>query len=90
MSDCLLKNFHQTYQVKINKNTLKLMTKLDFSQTFLGEYDTPEAIWNNEMRQFMIQKIAYHLSDFTPRLKSNVKALYQVCPLTQFNSDFFL
>ena len=38
-----------------------------FAQTFLGEYDTPEAIWNNEMRQFMIQKIAYHLSDFTPR-----------------------
>ena len=40
-----------------------------FAQTFLGEYDTPEAIWNNEMRQFMIQKIAYHLSDFTPRYK---------------------
>ena len=52
-----------------------------FAQIFLGEYDTPEAIWNNEMRQFMIQKIAYHLADFTPRLKSNIKALYQYCPI---------
>jgi hypothetical protein len=49
-----------------------------FAQIFLGEYDTPEAIWNSQMRQFMIQKIAYHLADFTPRLKSNVRALYQV------------
>ena len=35
-----------------------------FAQIFLGEYDTPEAIWNHEMRTFMIQKIAYHLADF--------------------------
>ncbi len=49
-----------------------------FAEIFLGEFDTPEAIWNNEMRKFMIQKIAYHLADYTPRLKSNVRALYQV------------
>ena len=55
-----------------------------FAQIFLGEYDTPEAIWNSQMRQFMIQKIAYHLADFTPRLKSNVKALYQVISLAGF------
>eukprot|EP00095_Tigriopus_kingsejongensis_P000308 maker-scaffold292_size219010-snap-gene-0.20 protein:Tk00308 transcript:maker-scaffold292_size219010-snap-gene-0.20-mRNA-1 annotation:"dnaj homolog subfamily c member 13 isoform x1" len=52
-----------------------------FAQIFLGEFDTPEAVWNSEMRQFMIQKIAYHLADFTPRLKSNVRALYQYCPI---------
>ncbi|XP_059089728.1 dnaJ homolog subfamily C member 13-like [Tigriopus californicus] len=52
-----------------------------FAEIFLGEFDTPEAIWNSEMRQFMIQKIAYHLADFTPRLKSNVRALYQYCPI---------
>ena len=33
------------------------------------------------MRTFMIQKIAYHLADFSPRLKSNVRALYQYCPI---------
>ena len=52
-----------------------------FAQIFLGEYDTPEAIWNHEMRTFMIQKVAYHLADFSPRLKSNVRALYQYCPI---------
>jgi len=49
-----------------------------FAEIYLGEFDTPEAIWNTEMRKFMIQKIAYHLADYTPRLKSNVRALYQV------------
>ncbi len=52
-----------------------------FAEIFLGEFDTPEAIWNSEMRKFMIQKIAYHLADYTPRLKSNVRALYQYCPI---------
>ena len=49
-----------------------------FSETFLGEFDTPEAIWNSEMRQLMIQKISSHISDYTPRLLSNTRAQYQV------------
>ena len=49
-----------------------------FSETFLGEFDTPEAIWSSEMRKLMIQKIASHISDFTPRLLSNTRATYQV------------
>jgi len=52
-----------------------------FATTFLGEYDTPEAIWSGEMRSLMIQKIAYHLADFTPRLQSNNRAIYQYCPI---------
>ncbi|XP_054717127.1 dnaJ homolog subfamily C member 13-like [Uloborus diversus] len=52
-----------------------------FAQIFLGEYDTPEAIWNNEMRRMMIEKIASHIADFTPRLRSNTRALYQYCPI---------
>ena len=52
-----------------------------FSTIFLGEYDTPEAIWCGEMRSLMIQKIAYHLADFTPRLQSNNRAIYQYCPI---------
>ncbi|KAK9497827.1 hypothetical protein O3M35_003746 [Rhynocoris fuscipes] len=48
-----------------------------FAQIFLGEYDTPEAIWNSEMRCMLIQKIAAHIADFTPRLWSNNKAQYQ-------------
>lgn len=49
-----------------------------FSEIFLGEFDNPEAIWNMDMRKFMIRKIAVHLAEFTPRLKSNTRAPYQV------------
>ena len=33
------------------------------------------------MRTYMIQSIALHLADFTPRLQSNTRALYQYCPI---------
>ncbi|KAJ8268464.1 hypothetical protein COCON_G00136360 [Conger conger] len=36
-----------------------------FSEIFLGEFDTPEAIWSSEMRRMMIEKIAAHLADFS-------------------------
>ncbi|GAB1606314.1 dnaJ homolog subfamily C member 13-like isoform X2 [Argonauta hians] len=52
-----------------------------FAEIFLGEFDTPEAIWSNEMRRMMIEKIASHLADFSPRLQSNTRALYQYCPI---------
>uniref|UniRef100_A0A8C7CK42 DnaJ heat shock protein family (Hsp40) member C13 n=1 Tax=Oncorhynchus kisutch TaxID=8019 RepID=A0A8C7CK42_ONCKI len=52
-----------------------------FSEIFLGEFDTPEAIWSSEMRRMMIEKIATHLADFSPRLYSNTRALYQYCPI---------
>ncbi|XP_018321035.1 dnaJ homolog subfamily C member 13 isoform X1 [Agrilus planipennis] len=47
-----------------------------FAQIFLGEFDTPEAIWNAEMRRMLIEKIAAHIADFTPRLRSNILARY--------------
>ncbi|XP_077365120.1 dnaJ homolog subfamily C member 13 isoform X1 [Festucalex cinctus] len=52
-----------------------------FSEIFLGEFDTPEAIWSCEMRRMMIEKIAAHIADFSPRLQSNTRALYQYCPI---------
>ncbi|XP_064489524.1 dnaJ homolog subfamily C member 13-like [Ornithodoros turicata] len=52
-----------------------------FAEIFLGEFDTPEAIWNSEMRRFMMEKIACHIADFTPRLKSNTRCTYQYCPI---------
>lgn len=33
----------------------------------------------------MIEKIAAHLADFTPRLQSNTRALYQYCPIPVIN-----
>lgn len=52
-----------------------------FAQIYLGEFDTPEAIWSHEMRRHMIEKIAGHLGEFSPRLRSNTRALYQYCPI---------
>eukprot|EP01135_Chromosphaera_perkinsii_P007978 Nk52_evm50s1073 gene=Nk52_evmTU50s1073 len=52
-----------------------------FAEIFLGEFDTPESIWNRDMRMLMIRKVAVHLSEFTPRLLSNAKATYQYHPL---------
>ncbi|XP_050693549.1 dnaJ homolog subfamily C member 13-like isoform X4 [Eriocheir sinensis] len=52
-----------------------------FAEIFLGEFDTPEVIWSNEMRRLMIEKLASHLADFTPRLMSNTRALYQYCAI---------
>ncbi|CAH0774017.1 unnamed protein product [Bemisia tabaci] len=50
-----------------------------FAQIFLGEFDTPEAIWNAEMRRLLIEKIALHIADFSPRLKGNNRAMYHYC-----------
>eukprot|EP00051_Salpingoeca_urceolata_P002050 m.46532 g.46532 ORF g.46532 m.46532 type:complete len:2282 (+) comp11866_c0_seq1:73-6918(+) len=52
-----------------------------FASIFLGEFDTPETIWGAEMRRKMIESIALHLADFTPRLQSNTRALYEYVPI---------
>ncbi|XP_015609793.1 dnaJ homolog subfamily C member 13 isoform X2 [Cephus cinctus] len=48
-----------------------------FAQIFLGDFDTPEAIWNAEMRRVLIEKVAAHIADFSPRLRSHMMARYQ-------------
>ncbi|XP_030387822.1 dnaJ homolog subfamily C member 13 isoform X2 [Scaptodrosophila lebanonensis] len=47
-----------------------------FAEIFLGEFDTPEAIWSSEMRRLLIEKIAAHIADFTPRLRGHTMARY--------------
>ncbi|KAM3956718.1 receptor mediated endocytosis 8 [Aphomia sociella] len=47
-----------------------------FAQIFLGEWDTPEAIWNSEMRRILMMKVAAHIGEFTPRLRAHVAARY--------------
>ncbi|TNN08971.1 DnaJ subfamily C member 13 isoform 1 [Schistosoma japonicum] len=48
-----------------------------FAEIFLGDFDSPEAIWNSEMRRYMINRITSHLADFSPRLHSNIRAIYR-------------
>ena len=52
-----------------------------FAQMFLGEFDQPETIWSNEMRRLMIEKIALHIADYSPRLMSNISAIYSYCTI---------
>lgn len=52
-----------------------------FAQIFLGEFDTPEAIWNSEMRRMLIEKIAGHIAEFSPRLRSHTMARYHYIPI---------
>nr|CDJ98393.1 Heat shock protein DnaJ domain containing protein [Haemonchus contortus] len=52
-----------------------------YAEVFLGEFDNPEIIWSTQMRRHLIERIAIHVSDFSNRLTSNVKALYQYCPI---------
>lgn len=47
-----------------------------FAEIFLGEFDTPEVIWNSEMRRMLIEKISAHIGDFVPRLKGHTMARY--------------
>lgn len=47
-----------------------------FAEIFLGEFDTPEVIWNTEMRRLLIEKISAHIADFTPRLKGHCMSRY--------------
>ncbi|XP_031784415.1 dnaJ homolog subfamily C member 13 isoform X2 [Nasonia vitripennis] len=52
-----------------------------FAQIFLGDFDTPEAIWNAEMRRMLIEKIAAHIADFSPKLRSHTMSRYQYIPI---------
>lgn len=47
-----------------------------FAEIFLGEFDTPEVIWNMEMRRMLIEKISAHIADFTPKLRGHTMARY--------------
>lgn len=60
---------------------LTLSEPESFAQTFLGNRETPEVVWNQEMRTYMISKIAAHITEFTSRLLSNSHAVYQYCPI---------
>lgn len=56
-----------------------------FAETFLGEFDTPEVIWNSEMRRLLIEKISAHLTDFTPKLRGHTMARYPYLAIPVIN-----
>ena len=56
-----------------------------FAQIFLGDFDTPEYIWNHEMRRLMIEKLSLHVGDFPLQLLANTTCRYDYCPLPRIS-----
>ena len=52
-----------------------------FAEVFLGDFDTPEYIWNHEMRRFMIERLALHVGDLPVQLQAHCTAVYEHSPL---------
>ena len=52
-----------------------------FTEVFVGDFDTPEVIWNFKMRQHLVEMIQQHLGDFPKRLRQNTTAKYEYCPM---------
>lgn len=52
-----------------------------FSEVFVGNFDTPEVIWNFEMRRHLIEMVRQHLGDFPKRLWQNTTTKYEYCPM---------
>lgn len=52
-----------------------------FTEIFVGNYDTPEVIWNLEMRKHLVEMIRQHLGDFPKRLWQNTTSRYEYCPI---------
>ncbi|OAF70112.1 DnaJ subfamily C member 13 [Intoshia linei] len=55
----------------------------EFSKIFIGEFNTPEFIWNTEMRRLLIMKISQHMGEFIPRIVANTHILYQYLPMNR-------
>ncbi|KAG7366914.1 heat shock protein DnaJ domain protein [Nitzschia inconspicua] len=52
-----------------------------FNDVFVGNFDTPEVIWNLSMRKHLIEMVRQHLGDFPKRLWQNTTTQYEYCPM---------
>ena len=52
-----------------------------FSESFLGDCDTPEVIWKYSMRQHLQDMLRQHIGDLPSRLAANPSTLYDFCPV---------
>lgn len=58
-----------------------------FSIVFTGEYDTPEVIWNADLRKFMVEMIDQHIGDFPQRLRQYTQATYEYVPIAKIHYE---
>ena len=52
-----------------------------FTEVFVGDFNTPEVIWNFKMRKHLVEMIHQHFGDFPKRLWQNTGSKYEYCPI---------
>ncbi|GMH66879.1 hypothetical protein TrRE_jg7825 [Triparma retinervis] len=52
-----------------------------FTEVFVGDFNTPEVIWNFKMRKHLVDMVQQHLGDFPKRLWQNTCSKYEYCPI---------
>ena len=52
-----------------------------FSSIFAGSVDTPEVIWNPELRAQLVEMIDQHIGNFAARLRQHTLSRYDYCPI---------
>lgn len=56
-----------------------------FSAVFTGDFDTPEVIWNANLRRHVVEMIDQHLGEFPARLRQFTLAQYEYCPIPKIH-----
>ena len=52
-----------------------------FAEVYTGEFDTPEVIWNSNLRLHVIEMIEQHLGTFPAQLRQFTLGKYEYCPI---------
>lgn len=56
-----------------------------FATVFTGDFDTPEVIWNANLRKHVVEMIDQHIGDFAARLRQFTLARYDYCPIPKIH-----
>jgi len=52
-----------------------------FAEVFVGTFDTPEVIWNPDMRAHLVLNVNQHIGEFPMHKRQNMSGDYNYCPI---------
>lgn len=56
-----------------------------FATVFTGDFDTPEVIWNAELRKHTVEMIDIHIGNLSVKLRQYTLARYEYCPIAKIH-----
>lgn len=56
-----------------------------FAGVLTGDFDTPEVIWNADLRRHLVEMVEAHLGDFSARLRQYSLGTYDYCPIPKIH-----